>query len=161
MYKRQLLWPLTTLGHVLDDFQRSMASIDRVIDLIDTPIKIKDGKIKIEPKGIKGKIIFNNVNFNYPGRDLTLKNINFKIENNSTLGIVGLTGSGKSTIIKLILRIYDINKGSITLDGISIKEINLRDLRKCISLVSQETYLFHGSVQENICLLYTSPSPRD
>jgi len=96
---QRLLWPLTTLGHVLDDFQRSMASIDRVIDLIDTPIKIKDGKIKIEPKDIKGEIIFNNVNFNYSGRDLTLKNINFKIEKNSTLGIVGLTGSGKSTII--------------------------------------------------------------
>ena len=94
---QRLLWPLTTLGHVLDDFQRSMASIDRVIDLIDTPIKIKDGKIKIEPKDIKGEIIFNNVNFNYPGRDLTLKNINFKIENNSTLGIVGLTGSGGMT----------------------------------------------------------------
>jgi len=74
---QRLLWPLTTLGHVLDDFQRSMASIDRVIDLIDTPIKIKDGKIKIEPKYTKGEIIFNNVNFNYPGRDLTLKNINF------------------------------------------------------------------------------------
>ena len=155
---QRLLWPLTTLGHVLDDFQRSMASIDRVIDLIDTPIKIKDGKIKIEPKDIKGEIIFNNVNFNYPGRDLTLKNINFKIENNSTLGIVGLTGSGKSTIIKLLLRIYDSNNGSITLDGVSIKEINLRDLRKCISLVSQETYLFHGSVQENIAYGSINPS---
>ena len=87
---QRLLWPLTTLGHVLDDFQRSMASIDRVIDLIDTPIKIKDGKIKIEPKDIKGEIIFNNVNFNYPGRDLTLKNINFKeslLQNIETLEI--------------------------------------------------------------------------
>ncbi len=155
---QRLLWPLTTLGHVLDDFQRSMASINRVIDLIDTPIKIKDGKIKIDPKNTKGQILFNNVNFNYPGRDITLKNINFKIPNNSTLGIVGLTGSGKSTIIKLLLRIYDINNGFITLDGISIKEINLKDLRKCISLVSQETYLFHGTVQENIS--YGSNSPR-
>ena len=66
------------MGHVLDDFQRSMASIDRVIDLIDTPIKIKDGKIKIEPKDTKGEIIFNNVNFNYPGRGLTLKKYKFQ-----------------------------------------------------------------------------------
>ena len=131
---QRLLWPLTTLGHVLDDFQRSMASIDRVIDLIDTPIKIKDGKIKIEPKDIKGEIIFNNVNFNYPGRDSTLKNINFKVENNSTLGIVGLTGSGKSTIIKLLLRIYDSKNGSITLDGVSIKEINLKNFLFALSL---------------------------
>ena len=100
---QRLLWPLTTLGHVLDDFQRSMASIDRVINLIDTPIKIKDGKIKIEPKDIKGEIIFSNVNFNYPGRNLTLKNINFKIENNSTLGLVGLTGSGTVSYTHLTL----------------------------------------------------------
>ena len=147
---QRLLWPLTTLGHVLDDFQRSMASINRVIDLIDTPIKIKDGIKKIDPKNVKGDIIFENVNFNYPGRKSTLKNINFEIKKNSTLGIVGLTGSGKSTIIKLLLRIYDSSRGLISLDNISIKEINLKDLRKCISLVSQETYLFHGTVQENI-----------
>ena len=158
---QRLLWPLTTLGHVLDDFQRSLASINRVVDLIDTPIKIKDGKIRIEPKDIKGEIIFNNVNFNYPGRDLTLKNINFKIENNSTLGIVGLTGSGKSTIIKLLLRIYDSNNGLITLDGIPIKEINLRDLRKCISLVSQDTYLFHGTIKENIAYGSNNPSLKE
>jgi len=85
----------------------------------------------------------------------------YKIKNNSTLGIVGLTGSGKSTIIKLLLRIYDSKNGSITLDGISIKEINLRDLRKCISLVSQETYLFHGSVQENIAYGSINPSLKD
>ena len=158
---QRLLWPLTTLGHVLDDFQRSMASINRVIDLIDTPIKIKDGRIKIDPKDTKGEIVFNNVNFNYPGRDSTLNNINFKIHNNSTLGIVGLTGSGKSTIIKLLLRIYDNNSGLITLDGVSIKDINLKDLRKCISLVSQETYLFHGTVQENIAYGSNSPSFKD
>ena len=155
---QRLLWPLTTLGHVLDDFQRSMASINRVIDLIDTPIKIKDGKIKVDPKEIKGEIIFNNVYFNYPERDATLKNLDFKIKNNSTLGIVGLTGSGKSTIIKLLLRIYDSNSGLITLDGVPIKEINLKDLRKCISLVSQETYLFHGTVQENIAYGSYRPS---
>tara|TARA_Y100000766_G_scaffold284918_1_gene305391 strand:+ start:1014 stop:2786 length:1773 start_codon:yes stop_codon:yes gene_type:complete len=158
---QRLLWPLTTLGHVLDDFQRSMASINRVIDLIDTPIKIKDGKIKINPRGIKGEIIFSDVNFNYPGRDSTLKNINFKVQKNSTLGIVGLTGSGKSTIIKLLLRIYDSSSGLISLDGVSIKEINLKNLRKCISLVSQETYLFHGTVEENIAYGSNSPSLKD
>ena len=158
---QRLLWPLTTLGHVLDDFQRSMASINRVIDLIDTPIKIKDGKIRIVSKEIKGNVSFQNVNFNYPGRESTLKNINFEIHNNSTLGIVGLTGSGKSTIIKLLLRIYDTNKGLISLDNIPIKDIYLKDLRKCISLVSQETYLFHGTVEENIAYGATSPKIKD
>ena len=154
---QRLLWPLTTLGHVLDDFQRSMASVNRVIDLIDTPIRIKDGATKIDSKNIKGEIFFKNVNFKYPGRDSTLENINFKVQKNSTLGIVGLTGSGKSTIIKLLLRIYDANNGLIALDGIPIKEIKLKDLRKCISLVTQDTYLFHGTIQENIA--YGSNNP--
>ena len=147
---QRLLWPLTTLGHVLDEFQRSMASVNRVIDLIDTPIEIKDGERNIDLKSTKGEIIFKKVTFNYPKRRSTLKDISFVIPENTTLGIVGLTGSGKSTLIKLLLRIYDFEKGSITIDNISIKEIRLQDLRKCISLVSQDTYLFHGSVKENI-----------
>ena len=147
---QRLLWPLTTLGHVLDEFQRSMASVNRVIDLIDTPIKILDGNKKINIKNIRGEVIFKNIYFNYPQRNSTLKNINFKIPNNKTLGIVGLTGSGKSTIIKLLLRIYEAKKGHITIDNIPINEIRLKDLRRSISLVSQETYLFQGTILENI-----------
>ncbi len=149
---QRLLWPLTTLGHVLDDFQRSLASINRVIDLIDTPIEIKDGSKKIDFKRVKGEIIFKNIYFNYPERDSTISGINFKIPAKKTIGIVGLTGSGKSTLIKLLLRIYDYdrNKGTISIDGLPIQEINLKELRKCFSLVSQETYLFDGTVLENI-----------
>ena len=149
---QRLLWPLTTLGHVLDDFQRSLASINRVIDLIDTPIEIKDGNKKINFKRVKGEIVFNNIYFNYPERDSTISGINFKIPAKKTIGIVGLTGSGKSTLIKLLLRIYDYdkNKGTISIDGLPIQEINLKELRKCFSLVSQETYLFDGTVLENI-----------
>ena len=147
---QRLLWPLTTLGHVLDDFQRSLASINRVVDLIDTPIEIKDGNKKIDLKTIDGEIIFKNIFFNYLGRKSTISGINFKVPSKTTIGIVGLTGSGKSTLIKLLLRIYDTNKGTISIDGIPIKDIKLKELRKCISLVSQETYLFHGTVKENI-----------
>ena len=147
---QRLLWPLTTLGQVLDEFQRSMASVNRVIDLIDTPITIQGGQRVIYPGSIKGEINFKNISFNYPQRQSTLKNISFVIPENTTLGIVGLTGSGKSTLIKLLLRIYDFEEGSITIDNIPIKDIKLKDLRKCISLVSQDTYLFHGSVEENI-----------
>ncbi len=147
---QRLLWPLTTLGQVLDEFQRSMASVNRVIDLIDTPITIQGGQRVIYPGSIKGEINFKDISFNYPQRQSTLKNISFVIPENTTLGIVGLTGSGKSTLIKLLLRIYDFEEGSITIDNIPIKDIKLKDLRKCISLVSQDTYLFHGSVEENI-----------
>ncbi len=149
---QRLLWPLTTLGHVLDDFQRSLASINRVIDLIDTQIEIKDGNKKINFKKVKGEIIFKNIFFNYPERHSTISGINFKIPAKKTIGIVGLTGSGKSTLIKLLLRIYDYDrdKGTISIDGLPIQEINLKELRKCFSLVSQETYLFDGTVLENI-----------
>jgi len=127
-----------------------MASVNRVIDLIDTPIKILDGSRRISSKNISGEVNFENVFFNYPGRKSTLTNINFKIPKNTTLGIVGLTGSGKSTLIKLLLRIYDFQKGTISIDNIPINEIYLKDLRKCISLVSQETFLFQGTIKENI-----------
>ena len=138
-----------------------MASVNRVIDLIDTPIKIIDGNKKINIRNIKGEVNFKNIYFSYPRRKSTLNNINFKIPNNTTLGIVGLTGSGKSTIIKLLLRIYDANKGLITIDNIPINEIKLKDLRKSISLVSQETYLFQGTILENISYGSTDANFKD
>ena len=158
---QRLLWPLTTLGHVLDEFQRSMASVNRVIDLIDTPINIIDGNKKIDIKKIKGEVNFKNISFNYPKRKSTLNNLNFKVPNNKTLGIVGLTGSGKSTIIKLLIRIYDTKKGLITIDNIPINEFKLQDLRRSISLVSQETYLFQGTILENISYGSTKANFKD
>ncbi len=158
---QRLLWPLTTLGHVLDDFQRSLASINRVVDLIDTPIEIKDGNKKIDLTNINGEIIFKNIFFNYLERKSTISGINFRVPAKTTIGIVGLTGSGKSTLIKLLLRIYDTNKGTISIDGIPIKDIKLKELRKCISLVSQETYLFHGTVKENIAYGSSNSSFKD
>ena len=147
---QRLLWPLTTLGHILDDYQRSMASTNRVLDLIDTPIKIKPGQIKLDPKEIQGRISFKNINFAYEGRSQVIKNFNLDISPGKKIGIVGTTGSGKSTLIKLLLRLYNINEGSIELDGESIESLDLRSLRRCIALVSQETYLFQGTIEENI-----------
>tara|TARA_Y100001968_G_scaffold99914_1_gene89907 strand:+ start:2543 stop:4333 length:1791 start_codon:yes stop_codon:yes gene_type:complete len=147
---QRLLWPLTTLGHILDDYQRSMASTNRVLDLIDTPIKISNGWIKIHPNEIKGQIKFEKVSFNYQNRSTLLKDFNLIIKKGTTVGIVGATGSGKSTLIKLLLRLYSIDSGNIEIDGVPIESYDLRDLRRSIALVSQETYLFHGSVEENI-----------
>ncbi len=147
---QRLLWPLTTLGHVLDDYQRSMASTNRVLDLIDMPINISGGLKRIKPIEIIGKIKFKNVSFSYLDRSPLLKEFNLTINPGSTVGIVGATGSGKSTLVKLLLRLYSIDQGVIELDEISINSYNLSDLRRCIALVSQETYLFHGTIEENI-----------
>ncbi len=147
---QRLLWPLTTLGHILDDYQRSMASTNRVLDLIDTPVKIKTGRIKLDPRHVQGGISFKNVEFTYEGRSQVIKNFNLNINPGKKIGIVGATGSGKSTLVKLLLRLYEINKGSIKIDGNSIELLDLNSLRRCIALVSQETYLFQGTIEENI-----------
>ena len=147
---QRLLWPLTTLGHILDDYQRSMASTNRVLDLLDTQIKTASGTYHINPNKIKGEIIFEKVNFEYIKGYPLLKDLSLTIKSGDTIGIVGSTGSGKSTLIKLLLRLYPINSGSIKIDNKRIELYDLNDLRRSISLVSQEVYLFHGTVEENI-----------
>ncbi|GCE65090.1 ABC transporter ATP-binding protein [cyanobiont of Ornithocercus magnificus] len=147
---QRLLWPLTTLGHVLDDYQRSMASTRRVLDLIDTPIAIAEGNRSVSPKCLRGEINFCHVNFAYMGRETLMQDFCLHIPAGQTLGIVGATGSGKSTLVKLLLRLYPMQSGEITIDGLPIESLLLQDLRRCIALVSQEVYLFEGTVAENI-----------
>ncbi|MGA0022370.1 MAG: ABC transporter ATP-binding protein [Vulcanococcus sp.] len=147
---QRLLWPLTSLGRTLDDYQRAMASSQRVLDLIDTPIAIPSGDRPMPLSHVHGAIRFRNVNFAYSGRAPLLQHFNLEIPAGSTIGIVGATGSGKSTIVKLLLRLYELQGGEIELDGIPIQALRLEDLRRAIGLVSQEVFLFHGTVAENI-----------
>ena len=147
---QRLLWPLTSLGRTLDDYQRAMASTQRVLDLVDTPIVIPSGHRALPSQSVRGQIRFERVSFGYSGRELLLRNFDLEIPAGSTLGIVGATGSGKSTIVKLLLRLYGLQGGTIRLDGQPIEELELGDLRKAIGLVSQEVFLFHGTVAENI-----------
>ncbi len=147
---QRLLWPLTTLGRTLDDYQRAMASTNRVLDLLATPIAIASGERPLPLAQVKGELCFEAVDFAYAGREPLLRDFNLEIPAGSTIGIVGATGSGKSTIVKLLLRLYAIQAGTIRLDGIPIRELRLDDLRRAIALVSQEVFLFHGTVAENI-----------
>jgi len=150
---QRLLWPLTRLGETLDLYQRGMASANRVLDLLDTPIAIDSGNISL--LNIRGEIELKNVTFSYPDRSTVIKELSLKIPAGQTIAIVGATGSGKSTLVKLLLRLYEIQSGEITLDGINIQDLHLADLRRSIGLVSQDVFLFHGSVRENIA--YGSP----
>ena len=147
---QRLLWPLTTLGRTLDDYQRAMASTSRVLDLLDTPIAIASGDQALPRQQVRGAIHFQAVDFAYDGRKPLLQGFNLEIPAGSTIGIVGATGSGKSTIVKLLLRLYEIQGGQILLDGQAIQGLKLQDLREAIGLVSQEVFLFHGTVAENI-----------
>jgi ATP-binding cassette subfamily B protein len=147
---QRLLWPLTTLGRTLDDYQRAMASTDRVLDLLATPLAIPSGDRPLPLATVRGGLEFKAVSFGYAGRDSLLRGFDLAIPAGHTIGIVGATGSGKSTLVKLVLRLYEVDQGEILLDGVPIRSLNLDHLRRAIGLVSQEVYLFHGSVAENI-----------
>ncbi len=147
---QRLLWPLTRLGQTLDLYQRAMASTNRVMNLLDTPIAIHSGNLALPTSNIQGTIKLNNITFAYNERKPVMENLSLDIPAGKTIAIVGSTGSGKSTLVKLLLRFYEVQQGSIALDGIDIREINLTDLRKAMGLVSQDVFLFHGTVKENI-----------
>ena len=147
---QRLLWPLTRLGNTLDQYQRAMASTNRVMNLLDTPIAIRTGDIRLPISSIKGELEFKNVTFSYNQRKPILQYFSLTLQAGKTTAIVGATGSGKSTLVKLILRLYEVQYGNIYLDGIELNNLNLKDLRRAIGLVSQDVFLFHGTVAENI-----------
>ncbi|VEP13709.1 ABC-type multidrug transport system, ATPase and permease component [Hyella patelloides LEGE 07179] len=147
---QRLLWPLTRLGQTLDLYQRAMASINRAMDLLDTPITIHSGNLSLPTSNIKGEIQLKNITFAYNERQPVIENLSLNIPAGDTVAIVGSTGSGKSTLVKLLLRFYETNLGTITLDGIDIKDIDLTNLRQSMGLVSQDVFLFHGTVKDNI-----------
>ncbi len=156
---QRLLWPLTRLGQTLDLFQRAMASVARIFTLLQTPIGISDGRKEVAKEKIKGEIQITNLTFGYEGRGLIFKDFNLNVQAGESLGLVGATGSGKSSMIKLLQRFYDPSEGDIFLDGIPLRDYKLSSLRSAISVVSQDVYLFHGSVKEN--LLFANPQASD
>jgi ATP-binding cassette subfamily B protein len=147
---QRLLWPLTRLGETFDQYQRAMASTKRVLDLLDTPIRIHTGDTPLPVGSVRGEMELRNITFAYNGRSPVIENLSLHIPAGKTIAIVGSTGSGKSTLVKLLLRLYEVQAGTITLDGIELRDLRLKDLRFCIGLVSQDVFLFHGTVAENI-----------
>ena len=147
---QRLLWPLTRLGDTLDQYQRAMASTQRVMTLLDTPIRIHPGHRHLPTSVVQGGVEFQGVSFAYDQGFPVLQDVSIAVPTGQTIAIVGPTGSGKSTLVKLLLRLYEMDRGQITLDGIPIETLQLQDLRQAIGLVSQDVFLFHGTVYENI-----------
>tara|TARA_B100001057_G_scaffold253645_1_gene253870 strand:- start:1370 stop:3133 length:1764 start_codon:yes stop_codon:yes gene_type:complete len=145
---QRLLWPLTELGVIFDSYQKAMASFRRIINLKNTSPTIDNGTEKLE--NFDEKIQISNLNFEYVKNFPVLNNISIDIAKGQTTAIVGSTGSGKSTLIKLILRLYDSTSGEIKFDGKNIRDLELDSLRNKIGLVSQDIFLFEGTVFENI-----------
>jgi ATP-binding cassette, subfamily B, bacterial len=147
---QRLLWPLTRLGNTLDLYQRAMASTTRVLDLLDTRPQIISGRRHLPVVQVPGEVRFENVTFAYGDGRPVLKDLSLIVRAGKTAAIVGATGAGKSTLIKLLLRFYDVQQGRILLDSYDLRELQISDLRQAIGFVSQDVFLFHGTVRENI-----------
>jgi ATP-binding cassette subfamily B protein len=145
---QRLLWPLTSLGETLDQYQRAMASTRRIFGLLDTKPEMVEGSAS--PDITDTTIEFGNVDFSYNGNPPTLTNFSITIPAGETHAIVGSTGAGKSTVIKLLLRFYDPDSGSVRIGGHDIRTLRYSALRKLMGYVSQDVFLFHGTVRENI-----------
>ena len=145
---QRLLWPLTELGDTFDLYQRAMASFNRIFSLKNESSEIGNGDVEF--KKLENKIELKDVSFSYVDNFNVLNNVDLTINAGQTTAIVGSTGSGKSTLIKLLLRLYEINNGSISYDSNNLKDIELSSLREKIGLVSQDVFLFEGTVIENI-----------
>lgn len=142
--------PINSLMNLQVDIIRSMALFTRIFDYFDLPIEIKNAQDAIIPASIKGDLKFERVSFSYDVQMPILKEISFELKAGKTIAIVGPSGAGKSTIINLIPRLYDVSSGQILLDGIDIRKLDLSFLRKNIGIVTQDTYLFNGTVRDNL-----------
>ena len=147
--------PVNSLLNIQVEWIRSMALFTRIFEYFDMPVEIQNAPDAIVPAKANGNVVFKNVQFSYNPERQILKNVNFELKSGNSIAIVGPSGSGKSTIINLIPRLYDVCGGEVTFDGIDVRKLDLEFLRRNIGIVSQETYLFNGTIREN--LLYAKP----
>ena len=151
-YAQRFFWPIRDLSEQFTIFQSAMASSERIFELLDTQPTIVDAAASKKINQFTGQIELRDVRFAYQGDDYVLHDVSFKVEPGEKIAIVGHTGSGKTTIINLLCRFYEPNEGTILIDGVDIRQIRLNDLRRAISIVQQNIFLFSDSVEENIRL---------
>ena len=151
-YAERFFWPVRELSEKYTIFQNAMASSERIFQLLDTQPTVVSTVPKSGSEGLKGEIEFRNVWFAYNDDDYVLRDVSFKVKPGEKVALVGHTGAGKTSIINLLCRFYDINKGQILIDGVDIREMNLEELREAISIVQQNIFLFSDSIERNISL---------
>ncbi len=151
-YLQKFYDPILDLTEKYNILQSAMASSERIFKILDTDLVIENPEFPVDIDDLKGEIEFRNVWFAYNDDDWVLKNISFKIKQGESVAIVGATGAGKTSIINLLTRFYDIQKGEILVDGINIKELNKNELRQKIGVVLQDVFIFTGNIKDNIKL---------
>ena len=151
-YAERFFWPIRELSEKYTIFQNAMASSERIFQLLDTEPNVVSTVEKSGTETLKGEIEFRNVWFAYNDDDYVLRDVSFKVEPGEKVALVGHTGAGKTSIINLLCRFYEINKGQILIDGVDIRKMNLEELRRAISIVQQNIFLFSDSIERNISL---------
>lgn len=142
--------PVNQLLNIQVDWIRSMAMFTRIFEYLDMPVEIQNAPDAITPEQAEGRVCFDHVSFSYNPERQILKDVSFTLEPGKSIAIVGPSGSGKSTMVHLIPRLYDVTAGSVSFDGIDVRKLDLGYLRRNIGIVSQETYLFNGTIRENL-----------
>lgn len=151
----RLYGPVNTLLNIQVEWIRSMALFTRIFAYYDMPVEIQEPRFPKKPWRVDGSVVFRNVNFSYDAERQILHDVDFRLDAGHSIAIVGPSGSGKSTLINLIPRLYDVTGGSVEFCGVDVRELPIHGLRANIGIVSQETYLFNGTIREN--LLYARP----
>jgi ATP-binding cassette subfamily B protein len=158
LYTQRFIWPMAQFGQIINMYQRAYASAERVFGLMDTPDRIgqKEGA---EPLTVtNGDVEYDDVTFGYDGEPI-VEDVSFEVDGGDTVALVGPTGAGKSTAVKLLLRLYDVDEGAVRVDGTDVRDVTVPSLRRQMGYVSQETFLFYGTVRDNIA--YGSPGATD
>lgn len=149
-YSKQFVRPLNDIANIFNTLQSALAGAERVFEVLDQKEEVEDKKACKKLKNVRGNVEFKDVSFGYNEDNIVLHDISFKVEEGKSLAIVGATGSGKTTIVNLLTRFYEITEGSITIDGVDIRDYSRDSLRSNFGIVLQDTYLFSGTIKENI-----------
>ncbi len=149
LYTQRFIWPMAQFGQIINMYQRARASSARIFGLMDEPSKLEQNPDATELVVDDGEVVYDGVTFGYDDETI-IEDIDFTVEGGDTLALVGPTGAGKSTVLKLLLRMYDVDEGSIRIDDQNVSDVTLRSLRRSLGYVGQSSYLFYGTVKENI-----------
>ncbi|MEF8842647.1 MAG: ABC transporter ATP-binding protein [Haloarculaceae archaeon] len=149
LFTQRFIWPMAQFGQIINMYQRAYASSARIFGLMDEPSRIAEDPDADELEVTDGRVVYDDVTFGYD-EETIIEDVSFEVEGGETLALVGPTGAGKSTVLKLLLRMYDVDEGEITIDGRDLRDVTIPSLRERIGYVSQDTFLFYGTVEENI-----------
>ena len=158
-YNRQFVQPITQIAQISNTLQSMIAAAERVFEFLEEPEEVETTKGNIDIEKLKGNVEFNHVNFGYNQEKTIINDFSAQVKDGQKIAIVGPTGAGKTTMVKLLMRFYDVNSGSISIDGHNIKDFDRGNLRKMFGMVLQDTWLFSGTVEDNI--KYGNPNATD